>query len=233
MTPTQWDIDVPANLNPQASYLVISNHRSWTDIFVLQHVFKGRIPFLKFFLKKELIWIPLLGLAWWALDFPFMKRYSQQFIERHPELRGQDMVTTRKHCNRFRRYPVSVANFVEGTRFSAGKHASQNSPFQHLLKPRAGGVAFVLAAMGDCFSGILDVTIVYPENDSGALIWQLFQGKIHRIVVRAHLLPVPEDVIGKDYLADGDFRERIQNWLKRIWQDKDMLIDRMLGVRVA
>jgi len=222
----EWDIEGPADLNPHASYLVISNHRSWTDIVVLQHIFRDKIPFLKFFLKKELIWVPCLGLAWWALDFPFMKRYSRRFLEKHPELRGQDMATTRKQCEKFKRSPVSVINFVEGTRFSSSKHLSQNSPFQNLLRPRAGGVAFVLAAMGDGLSGILDVTIVYPENDPEALIWQLLQGKIPRIIVRVRLVPVPEDVAGKDYLADSDFKERMQNWVNRIWQDKDMLINR-------
>lgn len=226
-----WDIETPVDLIRHASYLVISNHRSWTDIFVLQHVFRGKIPFLKFFLKKELIWVPFLGLAWWALDFPFMKRYSRRFLEKHPELRGQDMATARKHCERFKSAPVAVMNFVEGTRFTPAKRLAQASPFQNLLKPRAGGVAFVLAAMGDGLSGVLDVTIVYPDNTANARLWQLLQGKIPRIMVRARLLPVPEDVVGKDYLADDDFRERMQAWSNRIWQDKDALINSLLSVR--
>ena len=57
-------------------YLVISNHCSAADIPILQTVFKHKIPLLKFFLKKELIYVPLLGMAWWALDFPFMRRFS-------------------------------------------------------------------------------------------------------------------------------------------------------------
>jgi 1-acyl-sn-glycerol-3-phosphate acyltransferase len=233
MQNSEWDIEGPADLNPHASYLVISNHRSWADIVVLQHIFRNKIPFLKFFLKKELIWVPFLGLAWWALDFPFMKRYSRRFLEKHPELRGQDMATTRKQCEKFKRSPVSVINFVEGTRFSSSKHLSQNSPFQNLLRPRAGGVAFVLAAMGDSLSGILDVTIVYPDNAPDALIWQLLQGKIPRIVARVRLVPVLEDVAGKDYLADSDFKERMQNWVNRVWQDKDMLINSILSARGA
>jgi hypothetical protein len=126
-----------------------------------------------------------------------------------------------------------VINFVEGTRFSSSKHLSQSSPFQNLLRPRAGGVAFVFGAMGDGLSGILDVTIVYPDNDPDALIWQLMQGKIPRIIVRVRLLPVPEDVAGKDYWEDSDFKERMQNWVNRIWQDKDMLINRILSARRA
>jgi 1-acyl-sn-glycerol-3-phosphate acyltransferase len=223
-TDLRWDVEIPAALSAQSSYLVLSNHRSWTDIVVLQHVLRGQIPFLKFFLKKELIWVPFLGLAWWALDFPFMQRYSRQFLEKHPELRGQDLATTRRHCEKFKQSPVAVINFAEGTRFGAAKHLAQDSPFRHLLRPRAGGVGFVLAAMGDFLSGVLDVTIVYPENKPEALIWQMLQGKITRIVVRARLLSVPADTAGKDYAADPAFRERIQVWVNGIWQEKDLLI---------
>jgi 1-acyl-sn-glycerol-3-phosphate acyltransferase len=93
------------NFSTRNSYLVISNHRSWADILILQHLFNGRIPFLKFFLKKELIWVPLLGVAWWALDFPFMKRYSKEYLEKHPERRGKDIETTRKYCKKFKYSP--------------------------------------------------------------------------------------------------------------------------------
>ena len=118
----KWDVKGIEHLTSKRSYLVVSNHRSWVDIFVLQHIFKHRIPFLKFFLKKELIWVPLLGMAWWALDFPFLKRYSRQFLEKHPELQGKDMEATRKYCEKFKSFPISVMNFIEGTRFDFQKH---------------------------------------------------------------------------------------------------------------
>ena len=117
-------------------YLVVSNHRSWVDILVLQSIFNRRIPFLKFFLKRELIWVPLLGLAWWALDFPFMRRYSSDFLARHPHLRGKDLEATRRACERFRRMPTSVMNFVEGTRFTDAKRIETGSPL-----PRAAAAA--------------------------------------------------------------------------------------------
>ena len=49
-----WDVRGLEKLNPKEWCLVVSNHQSWVDIFVLQTIFLGRIPFLKFFLKKEL-----------------------------------------------------------------------------------------------------------------------------------------------------------------------------------
>jgi 1-acyl-sn-glycerol-3-phosphate acyltransferase len=221
---TRWDIQGLENLDMNHSYLVVSNHRSWTDIFVLQHVFQGRIPFLKFFLKQELIWVPLLGIAWWALDFPFMKRYSREFLEKHPELRGKDIQTTRHHCEKFKKYPVSVINFLEGTRFKPEKLSKQNSPYKHLLRPKAGGVALVLAAMGETLHQVVDVTVLYPHNSHKKLFWALLSGQLPEIVVRVQTLPIPENVAGRDYLSDSAYQEQIQTWVNTLWQDKDAVI---------
>jgi 1-acyl-sn-glycerol-3-phosphate acyltransferase len=84
----RWDVEGVEGLQRRDWYLVICNHQSWVDILVLQGVFNRRIPFLKFFLKKQLIWVPVLGFAWWALDFPFMQRHSREYLERHPEARA-------------------------------------------------------------------------------------------------------------------------------------------------
>ena len=160
MNKVNYEVNGIDNLKMNDWYLVLSNHQTWVDIPVLQKVFNRRIPFLKFFLKKELIWVPFLGLAWWALDFPFMKRYTKEFLEKNPHMKGKDLETTKKACEKFKTMPVSVMNFVEGTRFNPEKHAKQESSHKHLLKPRAAGMAFVLAAMGGQMSSILDVTIV-------------------------------------------------------------------------
>ena len=160
---TEWDVRGLDGLSYTRSYLVLCNHQSWVDIPVLQKVLTGRIPFLRFFLKSQLIWVPFLGIAWWALDFPFMKRYTRQQLEKRPELRGTDIIATRKACAKFRDMPVSVMNFVEGTRFTGRKHAAQQSPYTHLLKPKSGGVAFVLDAMGDALHAVVDVTLRYPD----------------------------------------------------------------------
>jgi 1-acyl-sn-glycerol-3-phosphate acyltransferase len=88
---TQIEVTGLDQLTMKEWYLVICNHQSWVDIVILQRIMHGKIPFLKFFLKKELILVPFLGLAWWALDFPFMKRYSQSFIKKNPHLKGKDV----------------------------------------------------------------------------------------------------------------------------------------------
>lgn len=199
-------------------YLVVSNHQSWVDILVLQTILRGRIPFLKFFLKKELIWVPLMGLAWWALDFPFMKRYSKAFLEKNPHLKGQDIAITRKACEKFKSGPISVMNFVEGTRFTKGKHQKQKSPYTHLLRPKAGGVAFVLAAMGDYLNSFLNVTIAYPNGVGN--FWDFLCGRIPEVRVRFNVIPITQEMLG-DYENDAEFRNRFQNWVNALWREKD------------
>ena len=205
--------------------LIFSNHRAWVDIFILQSLFNHRIPFLKFFLKEELRKVPLMGFAWWSLDFPFMKRYSREVLAKHPELKGKDLESVKEACQRFKITPVSVINFLEGTRFSKEKHQKTNSPYKSLLPPKAGGVAIVLSEMADYLEGIVDVTIVYePER---VTFWDLFSGRIRKVTVRIDFFPVPEEISAGDYANDPAFRERFQLWLHGIWEKKDGLIDQL------
>jgi 1-acyl-sn-glycerol-3-phosphate acyltransferase len=218
----KWDVQGLDGLSLDQWYLVISNHQTWIDIVVLQKVFNRRIPFLKFFLKKELIWVPLLGVAWWGLDYPFMKRYTADFIKKNPHLKGKDIEITRKACEKFRTIPVSIMNFVEGTRFTPEKHDKQKSPFKHLLRPKAGGVGFVLSTMGDQLSSILNVTIVYPGGDTS--FWHFLCGRIHEIRVLVEKLPVTKEQLG-DYVEDKEFQARFQEWLNELWTGKDRLLE--------
>ena len=214
-------------MSPKDWYLVIANHQSWVDILVLQRVFNRKIPFLKFFLKQELIWVPFLGLAWWALDFPFMKRYSKSFLAKHPHLKGKDMETTKKACEKFQFKPVSIMNFVEGTRFTESKHKRQASPFTHLLKPKAGGVAFVLNAMGDQLHKLIDVTIDYPSGVP--TYWDFVSGKVKDIRVNISVTPIKDlfenGVFNDNYFDDPEQRSRFQQWLNERWHSKDNLLD--------
>ncbi|NQD38709.1 acyltransferase [Permianibacter sp. IMCC34836] len=221
----RWHVEGVDALKLDDWYLVISNHQSWADILVLQKIFNRHIPFMKFFLKKELIWVPVIGLGWWALDFPFMKRYSKSYLAKHPEMKGKDMETTRKACEKFRTMPVSIMNFVEGTRFTPEKKAQTQSPFKHLLKPKAGGAGFVLTAMGEQLHRILDVTIVYPEASHS--FWDFLCGKVTDIRVHVRSLPITGELLG-NYEDDKDYRIRFQAWLNGIWEEKDRRIELML-----
>jgi 1-acyl-sn-glycerol-3-phosphate acyltransferase len=220
---THWDVVLPDNLNPKGWYFVSSNHQSWVDIFVLQHVLNGKIPFLKFFLKQELIRVPIMGLAWWALDFPFMKRFSKRYLEKHPEMIGKDIETTQQACAKFKHIPTSVMNFFEGTRFTPAKHQKQRSPHKHLLKPKSGGFAFALNAMGDKFQSLLDCTIVYPNGIPN--FSDFMRGEIPEVIVRIREIPIPAEFCSGNYENDLEFKQKFQTWVSDIWLEKDRQIE--------
>lgn len=222
--PTQWDIRGVENLRRDTSYLAVSNHQSWVDIPALIESLNRRTPFFKFFLKKELIWVPLLGLAWWGLDYPFMKRYSKAFLEKHPHLKGKDLEITKAACELFKRQPVTVVNYLEGTRFSQAKHREQQSPYRHLLKPKAGGVAFVLAALGEQLDALLDVTIVYPGEQAPGF-WALLNGSISRVIIDINVRELDPALWAGDYENDPAFRQTVQDWVNQVWLEKDQRIE--------
>lgn len=224
--PTQWDIRGVENLRKDTSYLAVSNHQTWVDIPALIESLNRRTPFFKFFLKKELIWVPLLGLAWWGLDYPFMKRYSKAFLEKHPELKGKDLEITKAACELFKRQPVTVVNYLEGTRFTEAKRQEQQSPYRYLLKPKAGGVAFVLAALGEQLDALLDVTIVYPGNKAPGF-WDLLNGSISRVIIDIQVRELDPALWAGDYENDPEFRQTVQTWVNQLWVEKDQRIEQL------
>ncbi len=228
----QWDIDVRTPIDPNRNYLLISNHQSWVDIVLLFDVFQSRSPFLRFFLKHELLYVPIIGLACWAMDFPFMKRHSREAIEANPALRNEDLETTRRACELYKTEPVTVVNFLEGTRFTEAKRISKQSPYRHLLRPKAGGMSFTLNAMGEQFAGIIDVTIAYQPTTK-PLVWSFCCGEQDRLSLHIDVLPIPQELMAGDYEQDPEFRTRFQSWVNGIWMRKDARLERMLNTRPA
>ncbi len=211
-------IEIDEPLSKQKWYLITANHISYLDIILLIDFCAPRIPPPKFFLKKELIWLPFVGLAAWAMDMPFMRRYSQAFINKNPHLKGKDIETTRKSCEKFIDRPTTVINFVEGTRFTLEKHKQRSSPFSHLLRPKAGGIAFTLTAMGELFSNILDITLAYPNSRHPMM--DMLSGRMTKIVIDVNTLPVSSDIIG-DYFNEVTFQQRFQQWINDLWEAKN------------
>ena len=210
--------DMP-ELSRDQWYLVIANHQSIADIPIMQTVFNKKIPFLKFFIKQELIWVPFLGLAWWALDFPFMKRYSKKFLEKHPHLKGKDMEQTQKSCAKFKNFPTSVINFIEGTRFSAEKQHNQSSPFEYLLKPKSGGIGVVLGSMGSQMKQLLLVTVAYREQAPST--WQYLCGGFEKAVLNCEKIVIPSTLLNKNYQADEKFKAELFKWSENLWYKQD------------
>ncbi|GIU20651.1 acyltransferase [Shewanella colwelliana] len=222
--PVEIIIEGDAQLSTKEWYMVIANHQSWVDIPVLQRVFNHKIPFLKFFLKQELIYVPVLGLAWWALDFPFMRRYSSAQLRKNPKLKGKDIEITRKACAKFKSKPVSIMNFVEGTRFRAEKHRKQNSEFKRLLKPKAGGMAFALSAMDGQIHKLVDVAIYYPGKTPS--YWEYISGQVKQVSVDIKVSEIAPAMRG-DYMNDREFKISFQNELNQIWKDKDLTLEKL------
>ncbi len=228
LTPSlRWSVQMPVELDHQRWHLILANHQSWVDILVLFHIFHRRLPFLRFFLKYELLYFPFLGLACKALNMPFMKRYSAAYLDRHPHKRGADLARTRAACAHFQDQPVAIVNFLEGTRLSADKQAQQHSPYRYLLRPKTGGIAFVLQALENKMDSVLDVTIAYPEGTP--TLWDLACGRLHHVVVTVEQRDIPHDCRHGDYTRDGDYQRRFQAWIAGLWLDKDRHLARLLG----
>ncbi|MFV5929998.1 acyltransferase [Klebsiella aerogenes] len=224
----KWDVQGLEGLNKKNWYLLISNHHSWADIVVLCVLFRKHIPMNKYFLKQQLAWVPFIGLACWALDMPFMRRYSRSYLLRHPERRGKDVETTRRSCVKFRSHPTTIVNFVEGSRFTAEKKRETRSPYHNLLPPKAAGIAMALNVLGAQFDKLLNVTLCYPDNNARPF-YDMLSGRLTRIVVRINLVPIGEELHG-DYVNDKNFKRGFQRWLNGLWEEKDrQLTDIMQG----
>ena len=224
-----WQVDDRLkHLDPRKSYLVIANHQSWADILVLFDLFHLRLPFLRYFLKRELLYVPFIGTACWAMDMPFMKRRRREEVTRNPALRLEDIETTRRACESYREQPVGLVNFLEGTRFSEAKRLANNSPYRHLLRPKAAGLSFTFNTMGEQFGGIIDVTIAYRPTQR-PLAWSWLCGDQDQMDLHVDLLPIPADMLHGDYEGDPEFRVRFQSWVNGIWTRKDARLERMLN----
>lgn len=217
--PTAYgEVDFHGEFDPGKSYLLLCNHQSWADILILFDVFHARTPFLRFFLKRDLIWVPIIGLVCWAMDFPFMTRRSG----------AADREATRRACSVYREAPVTVVNFLEGTRFTEAKRIARKSPHRHLLRPKSGGLAYTLDAMGEQFAGVLDVTLCYQSTERN-LLWSWLCGEQGHVRLNVDLIPVPAELLHGDYGSDLAYRERIQAWANSLWLRKDARLDKLQG----
>lgn len=213
-----------AALDPTRCYLLVCNHQSWADIVYLLAWHAGRVPFPRFFLKRELLWFPVIGFVCWAMDFPFMRRYARN-PEADPERARRDRQAARVACARYRNLPVTIVNYAEGTRFTPDKRDAQASPWPHLLRPRAGGASYVFTAMGEQLAGIIDMTLIYPHV-GGPGLWRFFTGEAQPVYLHIDVQPVPATVLGRDADATHD---ATRAWINALWADKNARIANMRG----
>ncbi|CAG67795.1 acyltransferase [Acinetobacter baylyi] len=223
----EWDIsiDEQLDLSMQGRYLMTCNHQSWVDTTVNQYFGLTRMPLTRFFTKWELIFIPFVGQAFKILGFPMMKRHTKAQIEKNPELKTRDMIEARKACEQLLSQPFTLLNYLEGTRFTQEKHDQQASPYQHLLKPKAGGLALALNILGDKIDALVDMTIVYPDGSPG--YGDFWLGDVSKIAVNLRKIDIPDWVLGGNYEDDEEYRKRFQAWVDQLWLEKDQLIGQM------
>jgi 1-acyl-sn-glycerol-3-phosphate acyltransferase len=219
---TKWRIDGLDSLNKKDWYLIVANHQSWMDIVVLQKVFNRKIPVLKFFIKDQLKWVPLMGFAWWAMGCPFMKRYSKEQLLKHPHKKGKDIKRTQKAMRLFRYRPTSIINFVEGTRFTEIKKGIQQSPYHNLLKPKAGGISYAISAMGEKINSLIDVTIHYSSRRCS--LWDFLCRRIDAIHVTIRKIQIPKEFLTDRLVNDANLQQSFREWLNKQWHDKDQLL---------
>ena len=209
------------SLNKNEWYLTTSNHQSWADIFMVQMLTNKKIPMLKFFMKHVLIYVPVIGICWWALDMPFLKRYSKEQIEKNPKLKGRDFKEMRKSLNHYSLHPVSVFSYAEGTRFTKKKHQDQASPYINLLKPKEGGMALALSVIPS-IKFLIDITIIYESPKRS--FWDYLCGRLKNIKIFVKKIKIPEEFLNEKLVEDTNQRSKFKTWLNDIWKEKDDLI---------
>lgn len=232
-TKVKWDIKGVENVNVKGSCIIISNHLSWTDIVMICHIYRGRIPITKFFLKQSLIFIPIIGQACYAVGMPFLRRYSRAQILKNPKLKTKDLDSTRKACQSLLVYPSSLVNFVEGTRFTQAKAQAQKSPYQNLMPPKAASLAVALGMIGKNIDCILNTTILYPgQSGQGSIFYELLCGRLEKVIARVEVIDketIESKLVG-DYMGDKQFKRSFTNELRALWQQKDEQIATLLGI---
>ena len=205
-------------------YMAMSNHQSWADIFVLLVSANYKIPLLKFFMKKELWWIPFVFLANKTLNMPFVNRHSKEEVKKNPSLRTKDFENTIKSCKRFLRSPSTIFSYAEGTRFTRDKHEKQNSPYKNLLKPKVGGMATALSAMPKV-NTLIDYSLIYKTNKRSA--WDFLTGEMRHVKVYVKKYEIPESLKNRNYSTDEQYREDFKVWIESIWAEKDEDIENL------
>ncbi len=207
-------------ITPGKNYFVLANHQSWVDILMLEDALIGRTGWSRYFIKKNLMHVPLTGWACKSLHFPYMYRFPKSHLAKHPEDKGKDVEITKRSCAELRELYFKLNNFPEGTRFTKTKHNNQKSPYKNLLKPKSGGVANAFNILHDRLECILSLTIIYAEKPN---IMKLFFGQMTKVKIIIDKIPLTEDLIG-DYANDPQFRIHFQKFISSVWERKDRLL---------
>jgi len=195
------ELDIIGEAESHRSPVVICNHQSWFDIPLIQEVVASRGPIVKFLVKEELVWVPIIGWICLALNFPRLKRGKKKgdrksdfsIIEKTTKSHGKD---------------GALLVFPEGTRFTPVKQMNQKSPYKRLLKPRAGGIKVIKNNM-DPDTPLIDITIDYGESRPN--IWKCLHGDPAKIKITIEHFKLAQ-------------LESVEDWLNDRWHQKDKIL---------
>ena len=217
----EWDFQIPQDVNTETWYVAMSNHQSWADIFILLAAGHKKIPLIKFFMKKELQWIPIIYLVHKTIDMPFLNRHSRAQILANPELKRVDYENAKKAAKRFSRNPSSAFSFAEGTRFTSEKHSEQESPYYNLLKPKVGALAIALSGMPQV-NTLIDFTVMYATQKRST--WDFLCGDLSKAKVVAKTYALPKNLKNRSFEEEDDYRKSFQTFVDAIWLEKQQTI---------
>ena len=198
-------LEVKGEIPSHPSPIVIVNHQSWFDIPIVQEIISARGPRLTFLVKRSLVWVPVIGWICMLLGFPRLRRTGLL------EDRALDLNAVSQAAKQGVAARHALLIFAEGTRFTPKKRSDQDSPFDHLLRPRVGGFA---AACQNFPEGtpIIDLSIYY---DGSSHFWRCLGGatKVIRVNVSTHSL---------DQMMSAD------TFLNERWRTKDRWLESQL-----
>lgn len=205
------------------SAIIVSNHISWTDFYMIQHlaVRARMLSRCRWFSKIELRWVPFLGWGIWAMGMPMV---SRNWTKDKKELERVFAGITEG------RWPTWLISFSEATRYTKEKAEesklwckTNNKPFpQHLLYPRVKGFVTTVQYLRKAshIKSVYDVTIAYSHNNkfqtAPSILDSLILDKISSR--RGYRFHVDVQRFSIDELPEID--AELALWLENRWVEK-------------
>ena len=109
------EITIEGSINRHPNPIVVCNHQSWFDIPLVQEVIAGQGPIVQFLIKRELVWVPIIGWICLVLNFPMLNRSGAASD------RALDLAAIESAAQKLGRAPCALLVFAEGSRFSTEK----------------------------------------------------------------------------------------------------------------
>ena len=192
-------LEVKGEIPSHPSPIVIVNHQSWFDIPIVQEIISARGPRLTFLVKRSLVWVPVIGWICMLLGFPRLRRTGLL------EDRALDLNAVSQAAKQGVAARHALLIFAEGTRFTPKKRSDQDSPFDHLLRPRVGGFAAACQIFPEG-TPIIDLSIYY---DRGSHFWRCLGGATKVICVDVSIHSLDQMMSAEAFLNER-------------WQAKDV-----------